>query len=123
VHLGELLSRSDADGGVSVRFALPDPDADSADAATSVLEAFPGCTVTIEDMFDVAQDFITACALRARADVASWVVRRSALTQQPPPLLTGPCRCEPRVVLGRWRRRRQHCASQRVQASAGAAHL
>ena len=76
MRTGQLLPRPDADGGVSVRFALPDPTAgDDGDpgaaVASSVLEGFPGCAVTIEDMFDVAQDFITARP--QRCVVLTWL--------------------------------------------------
>jgi hypothetical protein len=73
---GELLPRSEADGGVGVKLALPlAPSVDGGAGDTPViLEAFPGCAGTLEDLFDVAHDFATvrcgsACV---KSGCAAW---------------------------------------------------
>lgn len=65
---GELVARGEAEGGICVRLTLPigdaAPAADADDAeeeheASPLVEGFPGCAATLEDMFDVAQEFMT----------------------------------------------------------------
>lgn len=64
---GELVARGEAEGGICVRLTLPigdtapaaDDDADEEQEVSPLVEGFPGCAATLEDMFDVAQEFMT----------------------------------------------------------------
>ena len=65
---GELVARAEAEGGICVRLSLPvggaapaasDGAAVEEEAPAPLVEGFPGCAATLEDMFDVAQEFMT----------------------------------------------------------------
>ncbi len=59
---GELLPRAEADGGVGVKLSLPlapGSEGSAGDGAPVAIEAFPGCAITLEDLFDVAHEFAT----------------------------------------------------------------
>ncbi len=58
VSRGELLPRSDQDGGAGVTLLFP-PAGDGAAAVLNV-KGFPGYAATTENVFDVAQEFMTA---------------------------------------------------------------
>jgi hypothetical protein len=66
VTRGELLPRSDAEGGTTVRLELLQPAEGGAPSAAQLVEGFPGCTVALEDMFDVAHEFKTVRRRRRR---------------------------------------------------------
>jgi len=74
VSCGELVARSEAEGGISVRLRLPLSGSDAAPAdaepaePAELVEGFPGCAATLEDMFDVAQEFMTARSVLQRSE-------------------------------------------------------
>ena len=94
VSCGALQPRGAADGGPNMLVTLS-PEAEEAGAPPTQLEGFPGCAVTIEDMFEVAQDFMTGPTAAGRASYwggAGHAGGRTSTVTKPP---RGPRASEP----------------------------